>query len=236
MSFSFDATAGASQSTVKPKLAGNNIFSVTFDGSEIKDIQGVKDPTQVYKVLILKFSNEDGTYEHTIFEPRPEDAKRGETEFTNKNGNTEKIPQPSGIENLMLLFKHVIDAVNPAVAKAIDSGEKKLGAKDWTDLRILLDKIYTASKGATTKIKLLKKKNNGEATFPGFFAAVNRDGKAYIRNNFIGEKIAFTAYEMDRIKNEANATPSNPTSLGLDLGEDMPSNNDLDLNFSISGL
>ena len=41
MSFSFNTTAGASQSTVKPKLAGNEIYSVKFDGVEIKDIENV---------------------------------------------------------------------------------------------------------------------------------------------------------------------------------------------------
>lgn len=235
MDFSFDATAGASQSTIRPKLAGNSIYSVRFDGAEKKDIQGVKDPTITYEVLILKFSNEDGIYEHTIFGPKPEDGKRGETEFTNKNGNKEKIPQPSNNENLMLLLKHVIDAVNPTVAKVIDSGEKKLGAKDWVSLRELVLKICTQGVGAQTKIKLLKKKSNGEATFPGFFAAINRDGKAYIRNNFIGDKVAFSAYEITRITNEANATPSNSTDLGLNLGNDLPANN-LDLNFSIDDL
>ncbi len=78
MSFSFNTTAGASQSSAKPRLAGNDIYNVKFDGCEIVDIKGVKDPDKVYKVIKLKFSNGDGIYEHTVFEPRPEDFTRTE--------------------------------------------------------------------------------------------------------------------------------------------------------------
>lgn len=233
-SFSFDATAGASQSTAKPRLLGNNIYTVKFDGCEIKDIQGVKDPTALYKVLSLKFSNDEGSYDHTVFEPKGDDYKRTDKEFTNKNGNIEKIPQASNVESLMLFLKHIIDAVNPTVAKQIDSGEKKLGAKSWDELRNLISNILNAGKGAQTKIKLLKNKA-GEAIFPGFFTAVNRDGKAYIRNNFVGEKVAFTAYEIDRIKNENTAKPTDAATLDLGI-EEKATDSGLDLNFEVSEL
>ena len=143
MSFSFGQTAGASQSTAKPRLEGNNIYDVVFDGCEVEDIQGVKDPSQLYKVLKLKFSNEDGTYEHAIFEPKQADFERTISEVMVK-GVKQNIPQPSGVESMMLLFKHAIDAINPAIAEAIDKGEKNLGAKDWNDLRKLVAKIQAS--------------------------------------------------------------------------------------------
>ena len=90
MNFNFNATAGSSQSTSKPRLKGNDIYTVKFDECEVKDITGVKDPTLTYKTLVIKFSNEDGVFEHTVFEPRSTDFERGETEFTNKNGKIEK--------------------------------------------------------------------------------------------------------------------------------------------------
>lgn len=238
MDFSFDATAGASQSNIKPRLQGNNIYTVKFDGCEIKDIQGIKEPEKVFKVLNLTFSNDEGAYYHTIWEPRPEDFKRTEKEFTNKNGNIEKIPQASGSESMMLFLKHLIDAVNPAIAKQIDSGEKKLAVKTWDELRNLINQILNGGKGAQTKIKLLKNKA-GEATFPGFFTAINKDGKAYIRNNFIGEKIAFTPYEADRIKNESTAKPTDTANLGLgmELPPEVNSNSPgLNLDFDVADL
>lgn len=233
--FSFDATAGASQSSTRPKLNGNEIYEVLFDGCEVKDIQGVKDATKIYKTLVLRFSNSDGIFEHTVFEPDSDrgDFKRTESEYTNKNGNIEKIPQPSVVESMMLLFKHAIDSINPTVAKKIDTGEMSLKAKNWDELRKMVAAILNAALGAPVKIKLLKN-NKNEAVFPGYFASINRDGKAYIRNNFIGSKIAFTAYEMTRIKNELTAKP---TSMKQNLGpsEDLPGSN-LDLSFDVLNL
>jgi hypothetical protein len=229
--FSFDATAGASQSTAR--LVGNKIHTVQFKGCELTDIQGVKDPTQIYKVLKFKYGNEEGTYEHTIFEPREDDFKRGENEFRNKNGNVEKIPQASNVESLMLFFKHNIDAFVPAVAKAIDSGEKSLTAPDWDSLRKLIEKIMNSAVGATSKIKLITT-SKGDVRMPGFFTGLTRDGKAYIKNNFIGERILFTPYEMKRIDNAQQANIKKTSN--LDLGESDTSDAGLDLAFDVDAL
>ena len=235
-SFSFSETAGSSQSTSKPRLSGNEIYTVKFEGAELQDIVGVKDPTALYKVLKLKFSNEDGTFEHTIFEPKENDFDRRETEYT-KNGKVEKIPQPSNVESMMLLFKHAIDAINPTIAKQIDDGSKNLGAKDWDALRALVAKILDAGKDSETHIKLVKN-NKGEAAFPGFFAGLTREGKAYIKNNFIGDKLAFSTYESQKIKDAAGAKPT--TAKSYDAGSFTPqataAASDLDLSFDIADL
>ena len=65
MSFSFTTTAGASQGNVTKQLEGNEIHDVIFEGCEVIDIKGVKDPSAVYKVLKLKFANKDGVFEKT---------------------------------------------------------------------------------------------------------------------------------------------------------------------------
>lgn len=237
MNFSFSDTAGASQSTAKPKLAGNNIYTVKFDGCEIKDVDGVKEPGKVYKQLILKFSNDAGAFEHTVWEPRPEDFERRESEFKNKDGKTEKIPQPSNVESMMLLFKHAIDSVNPTVAKQIDSKEKNLGAANWDALRTLVAKILDAGKGTTTKIKLLKNSKTGEAVFPGFFTGLTREGVAYVRNNFIGDKVAFSTYEMKRINDEATAKPTKADDYtSFQANENVSESTGLDIEFDVTGL
>ena len=238
MNFSFGNTAGTSQSTAKPKLPGNAIHSVIFEGCEPQDIQGVKDPSIIYKVLKLRFVNDDGVYEHTIFEPKDDDHQRRESEFKNKNGNIEKIPQPSNVESMMLFFKHAIDTINPAVALKIDNKEANLGAKNWDDLRTLVCKILNVGKGTSFNIKLLKNKN-GEAIFPGFFAGLTKDGVAYVKNNFIGNKISFSSYEADRIKNERMAKPQqidafgNTGSTPINLAPIPPDTSDLDMNFEL---
>lgn len=232
--FSFGNTAGASQSSVKPRLKGNEIHEVQLDGCEVQDIVGVKDPTQTYKVLKIKFSNEDGNFEHTVFEPKPDDFKRGESSFTNKNGNTEKIPQPSNVESMMLLFKHIIDGFVPEVAGQIDRKEKELTAPNWDKLRALVTAILEKGKNRTNKIKLIKDKD-GNGKFPGFFAGVSREGTVYVRNNFVGPKISFTAFEMSKINGEANSTPTSAKSYAAPSFEEKIDTS-LDLDFDLDGI
>jgi hypothetical protein len=228
--FNFNITAGASQSTFKPQLPGNEIYEVTFDGASIEDIQGKKDPSQVYKVLKLRFSNEKGQFEHTIFEPRPEDFERGENKTT-RNGEVSTFPTPSNVESMMLLLKHVIDAVLPAVGKKIDEGEVTLGGKNWEQLRTNVVTVLEKGKGVTTKIKLLSD-NKGNPRFPGFFTSLNQEGKAYIRNNFVGNTIGFTSYEKTRIDNAASAKP---TDMSESLGISSTNTEDIE-DFDVSGL
>lgn len=228
--FNFNITAGASQSTFKPQLPGNEIYEVTFDGASIEDIQGKKDPSQVYKVLKLRFSNEKGQFEHTIFEPRPEDFERGENKTT-RNGEVSTFPTPSNVESMMLLLKHVIDAVLPSIGKKIDDGEVTLGGKNWEQLRTNVVTVLEKGKGVATKIKLLSD-NKGNPRFPGFFTSLNQEGKAYIRNNFVGNTIGFTSYEKTRIDNAASAKP---TDMSESLGISSTNTEDIE-DFDVSGL
>lgn len=232
--FSFNDTAGTSQSTTKPRLEGNRIHTVKIESVDIDDIQGVKDPTQVYRVIKVNFGNEDGSYQHTVFEPKAEDFVRGENEYTDKTGKKNKIPQPSNVESMMLFFKHTMDSFTPKIAAEIDSGKRQIAAPDWDTLRKLVKKILDSGKGVETKVKLIKNKK-GEGVFPGFFAGLSREGVAYVRNNFIGEKVAFSAYEMKRIQDEANSQP-NSMDGAPDLDVDNTDISDVDLNLDLTDL
>ena len=232
--FNFNITAGASQSTSKPQLSGNEIHEVKFDGAFSEDIQGRKDPSQVYKVLKLRFSNDKGQFEHTIFEPRPEDFQRGENKMT-RDGKETTFPTPSNVESMMLLLKHVIDAVTPEIGKKIDNKEITLGGKNWEDLRANMIIVLDKGKGATTKIKLITD-SKGNARFPGFFTSLTQEGTAYIRNNFVGSAIGFTSYEKTRIENAANAKPTKMDNSILGQANDANDESDLDLSFDIASL
>jgi hypothetical protein len=206
MNFSFDITAKASQNLTQQRLPGNTVHKVTFVKCEAVDIPGVKHPGEVYKVLRFRFENENGYFEHTVFEPKEGDDQRKSITVHDKNGNINEIEQPSNIENIMLLFKHIIDAINPEVAAKIDAGTASLKASNWDELRNIMCKILNPKAGTETNIKLLKN-NNGDAVFPSYFTRVVKtekypNGLAVIRNNFIGDKIAFTTYEMDRIQKQ----------------------------------
>ena len=207
--YSFSApTPGASHSNVKPLFEGNDIYNVVFNGCISKDVVGKKDETMTYKTLVINFGNEDGYFTHTVFEPKKEDFVRPTTDIM---GNPLKFPKPSGVETIMLLFKHLIDAVNPEVAKKIDAGELSLGANSWDELRDKIVEFTEPAKGKVrTNIKLLKGKSG--ATFP-FFTSVSREGAAYVNNNIIGNKLFFSSYEKQRISVAANT----PKAAAYDL-------------------
>lgn len=226
--FSFTETANSSQSTGGNALEGNKIHDVIFEEAVVEDVQGKQDPTAVYKVIKLKFKNDEGSYEHAIFEPNRDrgDFDRGVREFV-KDGKTQTMPTASNVESMMLLLKHAIDAIRPEVGEKINKGEVKLEAKNWNDLRNNVATILNKGKGVSTKIKLLTN-NKGYSKFPGFFTGINQEGKAYIRNNFIGNKLGFTPYETSRMTTMATAKPTN-MSLEPEPSTDLSDINDFEI-------
>ena len=212
MNFNFNETAGISQSNNRKQLEGNKIHDVTFDGCEARDIQGVQDPSKVYRVLDIKFSNDDGYFTHTMWEPRDSDMEDTQSSFG---------PTPSNVKSMMLLLKHLIDAVNPELGKQIDNKEKTLNSTSWDQLRQMVVKATEPGIGTKTKIKLItrylkskpknvsvkSKENNTTSAFPSYIASYNRTGQLYLRTNFIGDKIFFTNKELEVMKKQITAKP-----------------------------
>lgn len=228
MNFNFNETAGATQSTSLPQLKGNDIHEVTFKGCELREIVGVKDPSMKYNVLDIKFSNDKGYYTETIFEPKDGDQKRLENEMNGK-----KYIKPSNLENMMLEFKHLIDAVNPELGVQIDNKEKAIGANSWDGLRKLMVEATKPGIGKTTKIKLITKKD-GNPRFP-YFSIVDKDtNRAVIAGNFIGDNLYFSTYEQQQIAKAANAKPTTQTDeFGLNTTPAAQSQNNSDLDFNL---
>lgn len=208
MTFNFSETAGAAQNTSRQPLAANAIHEVTFDGCEIKDVVGVKDTSATYKLLEIKFTNEDGYFTHSIFEPKDADFQDRPTQYGDN---------PSNVKSMMLLFKHLIDAVNPELGAKIDAKEKEITAKSWDGLRQLMVEATKIGIGKKTKIKL-SRSNKGVAIFP-YFAAYNKEKVLYMKTNFIGDKLFFTPKEQEAINKVATAKPSTPDA---DFSFDAP--------------
>jgi hypothetical protein len=111
MNFDFSFTAGNSQSGTRKQFEGNAIYTVKFDGCEYREFtsqEGVD-----FKVLDIKFSNEDGQYTKTFFEPKDSDSKDTQGVYG---------PNPSNVKQMMFALKHLIDATNPELSKKIDKG------------------------------------------------------------------------------------------------------------------
>lgn len=219
MNFDFGMTAGSSQSSTRKQLEGNAIHTVIFDGCEARDIDGKQDPTKKFKVLDIKFSSNDGYFTETIWEPTNNDMEDRQGPYG---------AQPSNFKAMMYKFKHLIDAVNPALAAKIDSGEQKLSANTWDGLRTLIVQATTPGIGKETKIKLIKN-NKGEAIFP-YFANYDRNGKFYMSTNFIGDNIFWTSRELTKMQNAATAKPTSSETFELPA-QDQQSTKDIDFTF-----
>lgn len=206
MNFNLGVTAGLSNSS-KPTLEGNKIHEVRFDGCEKASFNAKDGSGKVYDTLQIKFSNSEGIYSHTIFEPREEDMQETEGMFGK---------QPAAFMHTLLLIKQLIDAVNPELGKAIDEGKKQLNPNSWDLFKDLVIKATDTGKGIITKIKLIKT-NNGSVTLPKYIAAYNKAGNMYCRTTCIGNNIFFSAKELENMNKVANAAPTTVSST-LEIG------------------
>jgi hypothetical protein len=218
MNFNFNETAGVTSGS--KQLEPNKIHLVKFEGLEIIDGVEFKNGNKG-NVLDIKFTSEAGNYTHRIFEPTEKDFEDRDSQY-GKN--------PSNVKAMMLLFKHLIDAVNPELGKAIDKGEKAAPtATSWAGLRKLMVEATLPGVGKETKIKLISN-SAGYATFP-YFASYSKEGKLYMSTFFIGDSIYWTAKEQTKLKNAATAKPtpaSDEFSLGSTPAATSQNNGDLD--------
>ena len=193
MNFSLYCTAGVSQSKSFQELEGNKIHEVKFDGCEAFDTSTGK------STLRIKFSNKDGVYTHTVWEPQEGDDKRPSSAFGE---------MPSNMETMMYLIKHLIDKVNPVYAKDLDDKKASLATTSWDAFRKKIVEVTSPGIGVTTKIKLVKG-NNGKARFP-YFLGIRKDNNAvYMKTNVIGDNLFWLNSELDKINKENNAKPTN---------------------------
>ena len=176
-----------------PRLKGNQIHTVVFDGIEAVDLKD-----GLYKTLQFKFHNNEGTFTHTEFELTDDDAKEPVGQYGK---------QPSRLMTFMTLLRHLGNAVSPNLV-ALCNDKSALNNITWEQLR---KKIVDAAKdgiGKETKIKLMSRMrtdaNTGEqreiAEFPRYIIAYNRSGELYMQTNFIGNNTYFTNKEITRMK------------------------------------
>lgn len=229
--FSFNGTAGASQST-DSSLPYGDIYEVTFDGCAITE-------GQYGPVFEIKFKSPQGVLNHKIFEPKRDDKndsfarRRGET-----NGKAWAFP--SAVEGHQLLFKHLLDEIAPEFAKRIDNGEK-MEFKTWNDLCKIVIKETTPFIGTVTNIKVMP--NYKGFSELGVAYNIGSDDKARISSNGIGKKLAFSAYEIKQIEKARNAAkiakqavPTAKEEFALFTPATETDTSDLDLSFNTSEL
>jgi len=203
-------------SNSKPNLKPFEIYEVTFDGVSSREITGVKDPSKKYYTMDVKFSNEQGTYTHTLFMPKEGDEVR-----QNSSGGFEMA---SNFEVFKIFIKQLATVlINEEKYNAFFEKIKNAGLdlSNPTHFQKFVEgygKILEPAKNKKTHLKLMGKLNKDlgryVATLP-LFAKINRDGELY-PTNFIGDNLFFTSAEKTKVDDYLNATP---TKMGSSIGK-----------------
>lgn len=198
MNFNGKLTEGLGEQ--KSMLAANKIHTVTFDGVEKVDLKNGE-----LHCLRIKFSNDEGYFNHTIFEPQPGDDQETDNAFGGKN--------PSRVMEMMTLLRHLGAGIScPELNQKISEFDNKT---TWEQIRNIVVETTAPAIGNETKIKLLGRKrtdvNTGveytDPVFPAFFLAYTQDGRLYMRTNFIGKGVYFSTKELGAIKKQTEAKP-----------------------------
>lgn len=223
MKIGFNGVSGVS--SAQPRLKAWQIHEVQFKGVEFSSFAGKKDPNATWQVMRTKFEGKDGIFEETTFCPKDGDEVRP------KNGDRES---PSALER----FQHFVAQLGeqlPGVKERYD----KLSKYEWDFpgdfekfVKTLADCLKPAI-GKTVKLKLIGNKK-GDAVLP-YFVNLNREGKPYTSNNFLGDKVFFTQYELDTMEKQKGAKPTDmdaEANDGLNTEVSSGVSND-DLNFEV---
>lgn len=70
MELNFNLSAAPAVSTSKPRLKPYEIHRVKLADVKVETLKGKKDPDAVYEILKVRFENNDGYYEESIFFPK----------------------------------------------------------------------------------------------------------------------------------------------------------------------
>lgn len=201
MNFNFSAES-AVRNTRHP-LAPWGIYKVKFTGAEISTFKGKKDPNAEYKVIRFNFENEDGYHSESLFFPKEGDDVRGTREA---NGGT--IEMPSRLEVLMATVKQTLQVLCPKGFTAIQKASAKF--KSFDDVANATVEVLNKVKGTETNLKLIGYTSNGKvvASIPRI-VGINKEGESFISDNYIGDKLYFSAYEEKKMAEFAAAKPTN---------------------------
>lgn len=203
MELNLNLSAVPSTSSSMPKLKAYEIHRVKLANVKVETIKGKKDPDAIFEILKVRFETDKAYYEESIFFPKESDTKRPTRE--NKEGHT--IEMPSNFERTMSFISQLGTVIAPKEFEKM----KGLPFKSFAELCAALIKILTPHFGKTeTNLKLIgrtDKEGNFSPCLP-YFVALNKKGEIFVSDNFIGETLFFTEYELKKQKEVSDKKPT----------------------------
>lgn len=203
-------------SNVQQRLKPWGIYPVKFAGARKETIQGKKDPSATYEILKVRFDGEDGYYEESIFYPKDGDDQR--PTYTSKDGH--EYQGASSFDRTMTFIAQVAEVLNPEGFKKMQEASSKF--KSFDDVVKAFITITDKVKGKETKLKLVGRTQNGNvvAALPKF-VAVNKNGEKFTCDNFLGDKLFFSAYEETKKAEYLNAKPTEMSNSGSTMATNV---------------
>lgn len=209
------------QGTAITRLKAWGIYDVVFKGIELT--KGTNKEGNEWKAMKIKFAGDEGTFDALVFCPGDNGAERVSGETRGK-----KWELPSALENLKFTIAHLLTNLAPENIEKFNKVTVSL-PDEFEKLVDLLVKALAKAVNKHTKLKLIGN-SKGYATLPNF-VNINKDGDAYISNNWLGETVAFSDYEVKKMNEQKNAKPT-PVKDDVEETTDVEAGNS-DLDFEI---
>ena len=202
------------------RLRPYSINKVKFVESKV-DVLHSEKTSQDYDILKVRFEGEHGYYEENLFLPS---TSGKDIERTPNNWGGEN---PSNADRAMMFFAHILGVLN---ADGLNRLKTVIGkAKNFKEVATMVSKLLNEKKGCECYLKLCGRDNAGViyASLP-YYAQINRDGEAYVNNNFLSLKddLSFTLSEEKKRQEFENAKPTNMNP-ALDVTMNNSNNSDI---------
>jgi hypothetical protein len=214
MNFNLSKTNGTAVTRLRPWT----ISKVSLENVELKT--GTSSEGRDWKAMQFNFKGPDGIFEYKVFCP----GEKGDERVVGTTDGRE-WQMPSAMEQLQFTIAHICTALAPEEYKKLQGIELDL-PKDFEKLVNAVKKVLAKAIGTETNIKLIGN-SKGYADVPKFIN-INRTSKdAFISNNWLGENLAFTPYEVQQMNKAKSSTPT-PVSED-DSVDDSADDDDIDL-------
>lgn len=215
--FNFGSVATAKSSSSSHRLRAYDIHEVAFDEAKIEEVE-IKNGDRAgekVKTLRVRFSNDNGYFEETLWFPSSDrDFERTENQWGGQN--------PSNFDRAKMFVVHVLGTLNPEGLETFrnivcGNDPKHKAPRDFDEFIAYFIALVNKAKGVKTKLKLVGRNSQGniQPALP-FFCAVNKDGEEYIKDNFLGDNVAFSAKELQAKAQFENTKPTPMNDSGVD--------------------
>lgn len=221
-------TSYTNQSSKSLKPYG--IYKVSLTKIELKDIQGVKDPSAIYHTIHLEFTgrgeDEGSVYQQNLFIPSSEEDNVRPVS-TNSSGH--EYQRPSRFDNYQYTLMQIVETINPKGAAVIKTAAREGKIKTMETFNNLIIKALTGKEDVVTSLKLVGRNVNGTvyAQLPNS-CGINKEGKVFA-TNFIGDNLFFSNYEQQQADAYKNARPTKMSDNLEDTPDTPDSADNLDL-------